>query len=338
MSPAIDKNGILAQAREVLTIEAEGVRALIDRLDENFARAVELVYSCPGRIIVCGIGKSGLIARKIVATFNSTGTPALFLHPVEGMHGDLGMVTGSDVVLAISNSGETEELCAILPAVRSLGGKLIAFTGNPDSTLGRLADLAVNTGVAREACPLGLAPTASTTATLAMGDALAVCLLTKRGFNEADFKVRHPGGHLGERLSLKVMEVMVKGEALPLVSPETPMGEVIRVMDRKKLGHALVVDGDGKLLGILADGDLRRALREGFDIPAKTAREMMIAGPKTIGPENLALEALEILEQFQITALPIVGREGRVAGLVHLHDLLGRGRFSFRRLTRESGD
>ena len=329
---------MLSQAKEVLKIEAEGVLALIDRLDGDFTRAVELIYACPGRIIVSGIGKSGLIARKIVATFNSTGTPALFLHPVEGMHGDLGMVTGADVILAISNSGETEELCAILPAVRGLGGKLIGFTGNPDSTLGRMADLTINTGVAREACPLGLAPTASTTATLAMGDALAVCLLTKRGFNEADFKVRHPGGHLGERLSLKVMEVMVKGEELPLVGPDTPMPEVIRVMDQKKLGHALVVDEEGRLKGILADGDLRRALREGVEITTGTAREMMTAGPKTISPENLALEALELLEKFQITALPIVGREGRVAGLVHLHDLLGRGQFSFRRLTRDRED
>ncbi len=328
----------LAQAKEVLTIEAEGVLALVDRLDDNFGAAVDLVYSCKGRTIVCGIGKSGLIARKIVATFNSTGTPALFLHPVEGMHGDLGMVTGSDVILAISNSGETEEICTLLPAVRSLGGKLIAFTGNPESTLGRMADLAINTGVAREACPLGLAPTASTTAALAMGDALAVCLLTKRGFNEADFKVRHPGGHLGEMLALKIQEVMVKGDELPLVKPDAPMPEVILVMDQKKLGHALVVEEDGKLLGILADGDLRRALREGVEINARCAREMMIAGPKTIGPQNLALEALEILEKFQITALPIVGREGRVAGLVHLHDLLGRGRFSFRRLTGERRD
>jgi len=323
----------ITQAQEVLRIEAEGILSLIDRVDRSFVEAVEAIYSSPGRIIVTGIGKSGIIARKIVATLNSTGSPSLFLHPVEGMHGDLGMVTKEDVVLALSNSGETEELNAIVPALKSLGAKLIVLTGNPTSSLAKMADVAIDTGVAREACPLGLSPTASTTAALAMGDALAVCLLTRRGFNQADFKNRHPGGHLGERLSVRVSEVMTTGPKLPLVKPETPMKEAILEIDAKKLGHALVVDDQGRLKGILADGDLRRALRDGRDILRLTAGQMMTAEPKIIRPTSLALDALEMMEKFEITALPIVDAKGRAAGLIHLHDLLGRGRFSFRPLT-----
>jgi len=324
----------LVQAREVLKIEAEGILSLIDRLDDQFERAVEMIYGCSGRTIVSGIGKSGLIARKIVATLNSTGSPSLFLHPVEGMHGDLGMVTPEDVILAVSNSGETEELTAILPALKGLGARIVALTGVADSTLARAADLIIDTGVAREACPLGLAPTASTTAALAMGDALAVCLLTRRGFNEADFKARHPGGHLGARLSVKVREVMITGSALPLVSLETPMREAIGELDAKRQGHALVVDRTGRLKGILSDGDLRRALRDGLAVLEMSAGEMMTSDPKAIGPDSLALEALETMEQFQITALPIIDRQDRVVGLIHLHDILGRGRFSFRPLAK----
>jgi arabinose-5-phosphate isomerase len=254
------------------------------------------------------------------------------------MHGDLGMVTRQDVILAVSNSGETEELTAILPAIKSLGARIVALTGVKDSTLGRAADLIIDTGVAREACPLGLAPTASTTAALAMGDALAVCLLTRRGFNEADFKARHPGGHLGARLSVKVREVMITGSALPLVGPQTPMAEAIGELDAKNQGHALVVDQAGKLKGILSDGDLRRALRDGLEVLKLRAGEMMIKGPKSIGPDSLALDALEMMERFQITALPIIDGQQRVVGLIHLHDILGRGRFSFRPLARGEGD
>ncbi len=318
------------QAKGVLRIEAEGLLSLMERVDESFARAVDLIYQSKGRTIVTGIGKSGIIARKIVATLNSTGTPALFLHPVEGMHGDLGVVTAQDVVLALSNSGETDELTAIIPPLKKLGAKIIALTGSLTSTLARQADLTIDVGVPREACPLGLAPTASTTAALAMGDALAVCLLTRRGFKEADFQARHPGGRLGERLTLKVSQVMSTGSRMPLVEPQTPMDEVITEMDRKDLGTALVVDNDKRLVGILTDGDLRRTLRNGRDVHGLKAADIMTAGPKVIDANALALDALEIMERFEITALPIVDVEGRVDGIVHLHDLLGRGRFSFK--------
>jgi len=318
------------QAKEVLRIEAEGVMSLVDRVGQSFAQAVEMIFAAKGRLIVTGIGKSGIVGRKIVATLNSTGTPALFLHPVEGMHGDLGMVIGQDVVLALSNSGETDELNAIIPALKRLGAKVIAFTGGLTPTLAELSDVVIDVSVAREACPLGLAPTASTTAATAMGDALAVCLLSKRGFKETDFAARHPGGRLGQRLAIKVGEVMSTGAKMPLVGLQTPMDQVIAEMDVKDLGTALVVDEEGRLLGILTDGDLRRGLRNGREIGQLLAGEMMIAQPKTVSANAQALDALEIMEKYEITALPIVEADGRVSGLVHLHDLLGRGRFSFR--------
>jgi len=327
----------IRQAREVLRIEAEGILSLIDRVGQSFAEAVEMLLACQGRVVIAGIGKSGLVARKVVATLNSTGTPALFLHPVEALHGDLGMMASQDVLVAVSNSGETDELNAILPPVKRLGSRIIALTGCPHSSLGRSADLVIDVGVTREACPLGLAPTASTTAALAMGDALAVCLLTRRGFKEADFKARHPSGRLGERLAIRVSELMLTSDRMPLVGPETPMPEVIGEMDLKDLGHALVVDEAGRLLGILTDGDLRRALREGRDIGLLRARELMTAGPKTIAPGSLAADALQIMELHQITALPVLDGQGKVEGIVHLHDLLGRGSFNFRPLVREEG-
>jgi arabinose-5-phosphate isomerase len=320
---------LLELAREVLTIEAEGLVHLIKKLDKNFLQAVELMYRAKGRVIVTGVGKSGIVARKIVATLNSTGTRALFLHPVEAMHGDLGMVAKDDVVLALSNSGETQELTILLPSLSRLGAPLIALTGRPGSTLGRASRVVIDTGVPREACPLGLAPTASTTAMLAMGDALAVALLTKRGFQASDFRRFHPGGSLGARLALAIREVMLTGDKLPLVRPEMPVGDTIREISRKRLGAALVVDGGNTLLGIITDGDLRRGLEQFGDIKDKTTRELMTPKPHAVGPDTLASQALELMEQKAITVLPVVDAAGRVVGIVHLHDLLGRGEFKF---------
>jgi arabinose-5-phosphate isomerase len=321
---------LLDLAREVLTIEAEGLTALIQKLDASFVKAVDLMFRAQGRVIVTGVGKSGIVARKIVATFNSTGTPALFLHPVEAMHGDLGMVSAADVVLALSNSGETRELTILIPSLERLQAPLIAMTGRPDSTLGRLAQVAIDTGVPREACPLGLAPTASTTAMLAMGDALAVALLTKRGFQASDFHRFHPGGSLGERLSLAISEVMLTGARVPLTPLSHSLSRAIAEMDAKKLGVTLVVDGRGSLKGIITDGDLRRALKQWGSILDKKVKEVMTTKPRTIGPGALASQALELMEHHAITVLPVVDEAHKVLGIVHLHDLLGRGDFKFR--------
>jgi arabinose-5-phosphate isomerase len=320
---------LLELAREVLTIEAEGLAHLSKKLDKNFLKAVELIYRAKGRVIVTGVGKSGIVARKIVATLNSTGTRALFLHPVEAMHGDLGMVSRDDVVVALSNSGETQELTILLPSLARLGAPLIAFTGRPGSTLGQASRVVIDTGVPREACPLGLAPTASTTAMLAMGDALAVALLTKRGFQASDFRRFHPGGSLGARLALAIREVMLTGDKLPLVQPDTALKDTIREMGQKRLGAALVVEEGRFLQGIVTDGDLRRGLEQWGDLRGKTTRELMTADPHTVGPETLASQALELMEQKAITVLPVVDGEGKVLGIVHLHDLLGRGEFKF---------
>lgn len=321
---------LLDLAREVLTIEAEGLTALIQKLDASFVKAVDLMFRAQGRIIVTGVGKSGIVARKIVATFNSTGTPALFLHPVEAMHGDLGMVSAADVVLALSNSGETRELTILIPSLERLQAPLIAMTGRPDSTLGRLARVAIDTGVPREACPLGLAPTASTTAMLAMGDALAVALLTKRGFQASDFRRFHPGGSLGERLSLAISEVMLTGARVPLTPLSHSLSQAIAEIDAKKLGVTLVVDGRGSLKGIITDGDLRRALQKWGSILDQKVKEVMTAKPRSIGPGALASQALELMEHHAITVLPVVDEAHKVLGIVHLHDLLGRGDFKFR--------
>ena len=321
---------LLDLAREVLTIEAEGLTALIQKLDASFVKAVDLMFRAKGRVIVTGVGKSGIVARKLVATFNSTGTPALFLHPVEAMHGDLGMVSAADVVLALSNSGETRELTILIPSLERLQAPLIAMTGRPDSTLGRLARVAIDTGVPREACPLGLAPTASTTAMLAMGDALAVALLTKRGFQASDFHRFHPGGSLGERLSLAISEVMLTGARVPLTPLSHSLSQAIAEMDAKKLGVTLVVDGRGSLKGIITDGDLRRALQKWGSILDQKVKEVMTAKPRSIGPGALASQALELMEHHAITVLPVVDEAHKVLGIVHLHDLLGRGDFKFR--------
>ncbi len=320
---------LLELAREVLTIEAEGIAHLVQKLDKSFVRAVDLIFGARGRVILTGVGKSGIVARKLVATFNSTGTRALFLHPVEAMHGDLGMVSKDDVVLALSNSGETQELTILLPSLKRLGSPLITFTGKPGSTLGRASKVVIDTGVPREACPLGLAPTASTTAMLAMGDALAVVLLTKRGFKASDFQRFHPGGRLGARLSLAIREVMLSGDGLPLCRPETPLSLVLQEMGAKNLGAILVVERGDVLIGIITDGDLRRALVKFGQILDRAAQEIMTRHPQAVSPETLASQALTLMEQKAIMVLPVVNKDGKVLGIVHLHDLLGRGEFKF---------
>lgn len=320
---------LLKLAKEVLTIEGEGIFGLIGKLDDNFVRAVELIFAAAGRVIVTGVGKSGIVGRKIVATLNSTGTPALFLHPVEAMHGDLGMISPGDVVLALSNSGETAELTVLLPSIKRLGIPLIALTGRVGSTLARHSEVVIDVGVPREACPLGLAPTASTTAALAMGDALAIALLTQRGFQASDFRRFHPGGSLGARLSLAIREVMLSGDKIPRLSPETKLREALPEIDRKGFGAALVVDASDRLLGIFTDGDLRRCLKNHRNIEGLTLGAVMTTSPHVIGPEALASQALELMEQKAITVLPVVAVDRRVVGIVHLHDLLGRGEFRF---------
>jgi arabinose-5-phosphate isomerase len=310
----------------VVRIEAEALRALADRLAgpmaEAFAGAVECLYSCGGRVVVTGMGKSGLVARKIAATLSSTGTPALFMHPVEAVHGDLGMIVRGDVVLALSQSGDTEEILNLVPNIKRLDVRLVAMTGALRSTLAQAADITLDCSVAQEACSLGLAPTASTTTMVALGDALAVALAEKRGFKEEDFADLHPGGKLGKKLA-RVSRLMHTGDAIPRVTPQTPMSEVIYEMSRKQLGVAAVTDGD-KLLGIISDGDLRRLLeRRGKDVLDLTAGECMTRDPKTIRPDEFAAAALNVMEQKKITSLAVVGDGGRLEGIIHLHDLWG---------------
>ena len=312
---------ILKLAERVLRLEAEGILGLAERLDARFLRALELLRDCRGRVVVTGIGKSGIVARKVAATLASTGTPALFLHPAEGVHGDLGMVTRGDVVLAISNSGETDELLTLLPAIKRLGVPLIVFTGNPGSTLARSGDVVLDVSVREEACPMDLVPTSSTIAAQAMGDALAVALLELRGVTPEDFAVVHPGGSLGRRF-LKVEELMHVGDAIPVVSEKTPMTEAVLEMTGKRLGATVVVDAAGRLSGIITDGDLRRALQRDQQLLRKRAGEVMTRDPKTIGRGELAAKALEVMEHYAITQLVIVDAQGRPAGIIHLHDIL----------------
>ncbi|MEW6185603.1 MAG: KpsF/GutQ family sugar-phosphate isomerase [Thermodesulfobacteriota bacterium] len=319
---------LLDDAKEVLEIEAQGIINLIPKLGPAFEKAVEAIYQLKGRVILTGIGKAGIVARKITATLNSTGTPSFFLHPVEAMHGDLGMVTTKDIVLAISNSGETD-VNVILPSIKQIGARLIAFVGNPESTLARQSDLVIEVGVEKEACPLGLAPTASTTAALAMGDALAVALIKRRQFNHQDFRRFHPGGSLGERLSVKVSEVMLTGEQVPIVHGHHTLLEAIE-KDVHDLGATLVVEeGTQRLLGIITDGDLRRLFKRNIPLEKTLTQEVMTRNPKTITPDLLASEALEMMEEHLITVLPIVDPNRRVLGILHLHDLLGKGEFKF---------
>lgn len=320
---------MLKQAKEVLKIEAEGILGLIERIGREFTAALELIYQSPGRVIVTGIGKSGLVGRKISATLNSTGTPSIFLHPVEAMHGDLGMVQKGDVILALSNSGETMELNAIMPIIRAIGSKIIAMTGDAGSTLAASADVVLDVGVPREACPLGLAPTASTTAALAMGDALAVTLLRKRRFQSSDFKRLHPGGTLGDRLSVQVDKVMTTGRKVPTVQADALMTEAVQVMNKNNLGVLLVVDSKKILRGIFTDGDLRRTLAKAGALPEVPIRTLMNPAPIAITPDRLAAQALEVMQAHEITVLPIVNESQRLLGMIHLHDLLGKGKFLF---------
>jgi arabinose-5-phosphate isomerase len=317
-------NPTLAKAREVLKIEAESILGLMDRLDRNFSRAVDLIWKSKGRVIVTGIGKSGLIGKKIVATLTSTGTQALFLHPVEGLHGDLGIVTKDDVLLAISNSGETQELLMLVGSVQPIGTPIVTFTGNADSSLARASEVVIDVGVEREACPFGLAPTSSTTAALAMGDALAVALIGKRKFRERDFYKLHPGGNLGLRPREKVRDVMIGGDRIPRVSAGTPALEAITVMDEKNMGFVLVTDRRDRLLGILTDGDVRRHVRKGRALQGPIDA-FMTPNPRTIGADATLGETIEVMQQREITTLVVVNGKNRLLGYVHLHDILGRG-------------
>ncbi len=311
-------------ARRVIEIEAESVRALVERVDSSFEHAVELILGTTGKVVVTGMGKSGIICQKIASTLASTGTSAIFLHPAEGAHGDLGVLMKNDTVIALSNSGETEEIIMMLPLVKRLGIGLVAMTGRPESTLGRYADVVINTAVREEACPLGLAPTASTTAALAMGDALAVALLERRGFREEDFAVLHPAGSLGRRL-MKVGELMHTGEAIPRVAPDTEMKDAILEMTAKRLGITGVFEAE-RLVGVITDGDLRRALERGNDVLRKKVGQVMTRDPKTIGEEAIAESALRLMEEHQITALFVESQDGQeVVGVVHLHDLIRAG-------------
>ncbi len=320
---------MIKQAKRVLKIEAEAVAALIDRVDKNFEQAVEIILDCEGRVVVTGMGKSGLIGKKIAATLASTGTPALFLHPAEGIHGDLGMVTRGDTVIALSNSGETEELARMLPSLKRLGIKIIALTGNPESTLAKNSDVVINVGVKEEACPLGLAPTASTTATLAMGDALAVALLNKRGFKEEDFACFHPGGTLGKKLLLRVRDLMHIGDAIPIVSGTTLIKDAIYEISSKKMGIAAVVNAEGRLVGVISDGDLRRWMEKtektGENLLAKRAGDIMTKNPKIANKDSLAAEAVAIMEKNSITCLIVADAASKPEGVIHLHDLLKAG-------------
>ena len=315
----------IRQAKEVLQLEAESILQLIDRVGEDFSQAVELIYRCTGRVIVAGIGKSGLIGRKIVATLTSTGTQALFLHPVEGLHGDLGIVTKDDVLVAISNGGETDELNMIVDSIRAIGVPRIAFTGNLSSTLARSCDIVIDVGVTREACPFGLAPTSSSTAALAMGDALAVALIHRRNFQEKDFFKFHPGGSLGSRLRAKVRDVMIYGSQIPRVDIGATVLDAIREMDETNKGFVLVTDVTEKLLGILTDGDVRRLVHTGLDFRNQRIDTLMTRSPKSIRHNISVALTVEMMQRMEITTLVVTDDENRIKGYVHLHDILGRG-------------
>ncbi|MBW1771347.1 MAG: KpsF/GutQ family sugar-phosphate isomerase [Deltaproteobacteria bacterium] len=318
---------IIEQVKEVLKIEAQAILDLMDRIGPEFENAVDMILNADGRVILTGMGKSGLVGRKIAATLNSTGTPSFFLHPAEAIHGDLGMVTPKDVVLAISNSGQTSEINHILPILKKMGTKIISFTGNLESPMALESDVIIDVGVEREACPMGLAPTSSTTAALAMGDALAVVLINYRRFSQKDFQRFHPGGSLGERLSVKIKAVMFTDDHIPMVVLGTKVGEAAKEIDAKGLGATLVVDSDNRLQGIMTDGDLRRAFTRQMDIRELSVEQIMSPSPRTIDQDQTAAEALGIMELYGITHLCIVDREKRVRGVVHLHDLLGREEF-----------
>ena len=316
---------IIKKGKEVIRIEAEAVANLSESIDGEFAKAVEEIYKCKGRVVLTGMGKSGLIARKIVATLNSTGTAAIYLHPTDALHGDLGMVRKEDVVILISKSGNTEEVANLLPMLKRLKVTLIAMSGNKNSKLGFESDIFLNIEVKEEACPHDLAPTASTTATLAMGDALSVALLQKRGFTAEDFAYLHPGGSLGKRLSLEIKEIMIRGERIPKVYINASIKDVILEITSKRLGTTTVVDNNGILTGVITDGDLRRLLEKTLDIKDLTAKDIMTKNPKVMKENYLASFALQQMENFKITTMIIIDEENRPAGIIHLHDLINLG-------------
>ena len=312
----------LELGREVLNIEAAAVQALAARLDENFLDALNVILRCEGRVIVSGMGKSGHIARKIAATLSSTGTPAYFVHPGEASHGDLGMITSEDVIIALSYSGESQELLTIVPVIKRQGAKLISMTGNPSSSLGKAADVHLDARVDKEACPMGLAPTASTTAALALGDALAVALLDAKGFGKEDFARSHPGGSLGRRLLTHVRDIMRSGERLPMVREDAMLSGAILQITKKGLGMTAIVDTEQRVLGIYTDGDLRRTLEKKLDINTTPVRDVMSANPRCIGPNALAAEAVQIMEQYNISQMLVVDEQHQLVGALNVHDLL----------------
>ena len=316
---------ILERARRVLEVEAQAVAALIPRLNDDFVRAVEILYECKGRVVLTGMGKSGFIAKKIAATLASTGTPALYVHPAEGVHGDLGMIVRGDVVVAVSNSGSTSEVMEILPALKRFGVKLIGLVGNIDSTLAKESDVALNVGVDVEASLLSFAPTASTTAALAMGDALTVALFEKRGLTEEDLAHLHPQGQMGRRLVLRVRHLMHTGTAMPIVSAEALMRDAILEISTKRLGMTTVVDRDGRLVGIITDGDLRRGLEKHSNLMERQVKDCMTHFPKLIDRDEFAARAIQVMEQYKITSLLVIDSAGRPDGVIHLHDILQAG-------------
>ena len=321
--------GIISEAVDVLRLEAESIVQLADRVDERFAQMVDLICKCKGRVIIAGIGKSGSIARKIVATLNSTGTRALFLHPVEAMHGDLGMVDADDVFIALSSSGATDELNLILPSILKIGCPTIAFTGNRQSPLAKLCQIVIDVGVEKEACPLGLAPTCSTTAMLAMGDALAVVLINQKQFKSDDFKRVHPGGALGQRLAGRIRDLMLCGEAIPIMAQGATMTDALTVMNRHGLGVILITTSEKRLTGIITDGDIRRAVASHQPIATMTVDQLMSADPRCSHPDAPVYDALNTMERHQITVLPITDADKNIKGILHLHDILGKGEFKF---------
>jgi arabinose-5-phosphate isomerase len=319
----------IQEARKVFLIEEQGLASVRERIGDEFNKAIELILDCPSRLVITGIGKSGIIGQKITATLNSTGTPSFFLHPVEAMHGDLGMVMSTDVIIAISYSGETYELNALLASLKKRGTIIIAMTGGMNSTLAKASNIVLDIGVPREACPLGLAPTASTTATLAMGDALSVVLQNRKQFQVSDFRENHPGGSLGERLKVKVGEVMLTGDRIPAIDRDESALRAIQILNEKNIGAVIIVNKDRQVTGIVTDGDVRRYVVGDLDFQGLKARDIMTADPISIDGDILAADALSIMQRHEITVLPIVDHKRKLVGVLHLHDLLGKGEFRF---------